>query len=80
MLCDCHTPRKSRVKKLLLSKTRECINTCRVELAAMVPRGFAAAVTEGDFKCLIRLVDYFYGTLLLMVVADCWPDSVLVGI
>lgn len=39
MLCDCHTPRKSRVKKLGLSKTHERVNTCPVELAAMVPRG-----------------------------------------
>lgn len=45
----------------------------------MVSRGDVLAVTNGDFKCVIRVIDSFYGIPVLMVVTCFCQDSVLVG-
>lgn len=50
-----------------------------IELVVVVFRR-DVLVIRWDFKCGIRVVDFFYGSFLLMVVIGCWLDLVFVGI
>lgn len=70
---------KLKVWKLYLSKINKYMYIYSIELVVVVFRR-DVLVIRWDFKCGIRVVDFFYGSFLLMVVIGCWLDLVFVGI